>query len=425
MPAERATPTEPYVISDISELVTNDEELGGLLGIVTDAGLVVDGDRVAWCGPEGDLPNEYAGAPRAALEGRTVIPGFVDAHTHLVFAGDRSAEFARRLSGDSYQSIAQEGGGIVATMAATRSAGHDTLVTLTRRRMERMLARGTTTLEVKSGYGLDTPTEVAILVAAADAASQLPLTLYRTFLGAHAVPPEFSGDRSGYVDLVVDVMLPACAPHASSCDVFVEEGAFSPEEGERVLTAAAALGLGGRVHAEQLSHSGGAALAASMGAISADHLDHATQEDAGLLAEGGTVAVLTPGASFQLRHPPAPARMLWEAGVTVAIATDCNPGTSYLESMPFTVALAVLEMGLDPEQALWAATRGGARALEMTDRGRLRPGDRADFVVLDAPSHLHLPYRPATNLVAEVVCGGIPVPRPPLASLLRSIGSTS
>ena len=393
---------EPLVITGIGELVTNDPATGTL----SDGAVVTDGEAVAWAGPSSDLPSDWEGARRIDVGGRAVMPGFVDAHTHLVFAGDRSDEFARRMAGESYADIAAAGGGILSTVAATRAADRETLVREARRRMERMLAAGTTTLEVKSGYGLDTATELLMLESAAEAASGLPITLRRTFLGAHTVPAEYRGDPAAYVDLVIEEMLPVCAPHADYCDVFVEEGAFGVEDARRILTAAASYGLGARVHAEQLGHSGGAALAAELGAVSADHLDYVTEADAAALAAAGTVATLVPGASFQLRSPQAPGPMLREAGVTVALATDCNPGTSYIESMPFVVALAVTQMGLTVEQAVWAATRGGALSLGMDDRGRLAPGDRADLIVLDAPSVAHLAYRPATPLVSTVITGG-------------------
>lgn len=395
---------EPLVLTGIGELVTNHP--GPVEGVLREAALVIQGDTIAWTGSAGDLPAEWAGARSLDLDGRAVMPGFVDSHTHLVFAGDRSDEFARRMAGEPYAGIAAAGGGILSTVAATRSADREALVQGARRRMERMLAAGTTTLEVKSGYGLDTATELLMLEAAAEAAASLPVTLRRTFLGAHSMPPEYRNDRAGYVDMVIEEMLPACAPHADYCDVFVEEGAFDVEEARRILVAGQALGLGARVHADQLGHSGGAALAAGLSAVSADHLDHVTPEDAAAMAGAGTVAGLVPGASFQLRGPQAPGPMLWEAGVTVALATDCNPGTSYIESMPFVVALAVTQMGLTVEQAVWAATRGGALSLGMDDRGRLAPGDRADLIVLDAPSVTHLAYRPATPLVSMVVTGG-------------------
>ncbi|MFP3915806.1 MAG: imidazolonepropionase [Actinomycetota bacterium] len=400
--------SEPFVVGGIGELVTNDASRdGGLLGLVEDAAVVVDGASVAWAGPEPEIPSDWSGARRLDADGRAVVPGFVDAHTHLVFAGDRSDEFTRRMAGEPYQRIIREGGGILSTVTATRAATRDELTALTGARMRRMLEAGTTALEVKSGYGLDTATESGQLRAAAEAAAGVPLDIRRTFLGAHTLPPEFREDRDGYVDLVVDEMLPACAPLADYCDVFVEDIAFSPEEAHRILTAAAGHGLGLRVHAEQLAHTGGARLAAELGAVSADHLDHATGDDARALAEAGTVAVLVPGASFQLRQPQAPGPMLWQQGVTVALATDCNPGTSYVESMPFVVALGVTQMGLTTEQAVWAATRGGALALEMQDRGWLGTGSRADLVILDAPGYRHLAYRPASRLTAAVIAGGL------------------
>lgn len=407
---------EPYVLTGIGELVTNDPTAEDLLGVVTDAAVVVDGPTLAWVGPEGDLPSAWSDARRVEVEGRAMIPGFVDAHTHLVFAGDRADEFARRMAGESYQTIMAAGGGIVATMAATRAASGEELADLARGRMTRMLATGTTTLEVKSGYGLDAAVELRQLEAATAAARELPVEIRRTFLGAHTFPPEYRADQDTYAELVVEEMLPLCSPHADYCDVFVEEGAFSIEQARRILTAGAGLGLGLRVHAEQLTHQGGARLAAELGAASADHLDHATEEDAVALAETGTAAVLVPGASFQLRQRQAPGPMLWAHGVTVALATDCNPGTSYVESMPFVVALGVTQMGLSVEQAVWAATRGGASSLGMDDRGQLTPGDRADLVVLDAPSYRHLAYRPASDLVRTVISRGDHAAGRPLGS---------
>jgi imidazolonepropionase len=330
-----------------------------------------------------------------------VIPGFVDAHTHLVFAGDRSDEFVGRLAGIPYT-----GGGILSTVAATRAASEDDLLRQAADRVRRMLATGTTTLEVKTGYGLDLPTEQRLLRVARRLGEELPVTVKTTFLGAHDFPEEFQGDEDRYVDLIVDEMLPALAPEADFCDVFVEEGAFSLEQGRRVLEAAASLGLPARVHAEQLSHSGGAGLAADLGAMSADHLDWATVDDADALAEASVCGVLTPGASYSLRKPQAPGRMLLDHNVKVALATDCNPGTSYIESMGLVISLACVLMELTVEQAVYAATRGGAIALGLDDPGLLRPGAAGDLVILDAPSEAHLAYRPATNLVWETVRGG-------------------
>jgi imidazolonepropionase len=272
-----------------------------------------------------------------------------------------------------------------------------------------MIASGTTTLEIKSGYGLDLSTELAMLRVAKRIGDELPLTVRTTFLGAHAVPPEHQSHRSGYVDHVIEDMLPAAAALADYCDVFVEDGAFSVDEARRIFEAARAHGLAARVHADQLSRSGGAALAADIGAASADHLDHATEADADSLARAGVVAVLVPGASYSLRSPQAPGPMLLDHEVTIALATDCNPGTSYLESMGLVISLAVVQMGLTTEQAIQAATRGGALALGLDDHGVIAPGSAGDLVVLDAPSPAHIPYRPATNLIWKTVKDGVVV----------------
>ncbi len=381
-------------LTGISELTTNQ----GLP--VEDAVVSIVDGAVAYAGPSSDAPDQAG--ERFDCGGRAVIPGFVDSHTHLVFAGDRSDEFARRLAGESYASIAAAGGGILSTVAATRAASESELFTLAAQRVWRMLASGTTSLEIKSGYGLDVETELRLLRVAQRIGEELPVTVKVTFLGAHAVAPEFRGDRSGYVDLVCEEMLPKAAPLADYCDVFVEEAAFTVDEARRIFAAATALGLAGRVHADQLGAGGGAQLAAEIGAVSADHLDHVSEEGIEALAASGVSAVLVPGASYTLRSPQAPARMLIEAGCPVALATDCNPGTSYFESMSPIISLAVVQMGLTVEEAVTAATLGGARALEMADRGRLAVGDHADLIVLDAPSASHIAYRPGTDLVWRV-----------------------
>ena len=372
---------------------------------VTDAVVMIVDGEITYAGIASGAPDQGR-ADRVDCEGRAVIPGFVDAHTHVVFAGDRADEFGLKMQGASYADIAGLGGGIASTVAATRAAGEDELFQEAAARVRRMIESGTTTIEIKSGYGLDLGTEMALLRVARRVGDELPVTVKTTFLGAHALPPEYRHDRNGYLDLVVEEMLPAAAPLADYCDVFVEEGAFSVDEALRVFEAAAGLGMGARVHAEQLTHSGGAALAAGIGAVSADHLDHVTVDDAGALAEAGVVAVLVPGASYTLRSAQAPGPMLLDQGMTVALATDCNPGTSYFESMGMVMSLAVVQMGLSIDQAIHAATRGGALSLQMPDHGLLSPGSAGDLVIIDAPSAAHIPYRPATNLVWKTIKTG-------------------
>jgi imidazolonepropionase len=392
------------LVTGIGELATNAPRSPDLVGVVRDAAVAVRSGRVAWAGPEADLPVEHEALPRLDVAGRAVVPGFVDAHTHLVFAGDRSGEFCRRLRGESYEDVLASGGGIHATVEATRAASLGDLVAAASERAWRLLRQGTTTVEAKSGYGLDVESEVRILEAARAVGERVPLDVVPTFLGAHVVPRGM--EREEYVRLVAGEMLEACAPLARYCDVFCDRGAFTVDEGRRVLRAGMERGLRPRLHAEQLARTGGAWLAAEVGAASADHLDHATAEDAAALRRAAVVAVLLPGASFSMRTAQPPARMLWDAGVTVALASDCNPGTSYLESMPFVIALACLEMGLTPEEALWAATRGGALALDEAGKGRVVEGAVADLAVLDAPSYRHLPYRPGSDLVWAVVKDG-------------------
>lgn len=392
------------LITGIGELVTNSSGERGDLGLVRDAAVAVESGTIAWAGSSAEVPPRYRGDAGYDAGGRAALPGFVDAHTHLVFAGDRSDEFARRLRGEGYEQILAAGGGIHSTVAATRAATTGDLHAVTVARARRLLRGGTTTVEVKSGYGLTTDHEVRLLQVAAAAGEEVGIDVVATFLGAHV--PDRGVDRTAYVDLVVDEMLPRVAGRARFCDVFVDRGAFTIDDARRILVAGAALGLGGRLHAEQLTHTGAAGLAAGVRAVSADHLDHATGEDAAALAAAGVVATLLPAASFSMRTPQAPGRMLWDAGVTVAIATDCNPGTSNVESMALVIALASLEMGLTPEEAVWAATLGGARSLRLADRGRLTPGSRADLVLLDAPSYLHIPYRPGTDLVHRVMKAG-------------------
>lgn len=374
------------VVTNIGELVTWEADRP----FRTDAALVIEDGKVAWLGASAHAP---AADERVDAGGGTVIPGFVDAHTHLVFAGDRAEEFAARMAGQRY-----EAGGIRTTVAATRAAGEVTLQNLARARLAELRAQGTTTVEIKSGYGLDVDTEESLLWVASQ------LTPETTFLGAHVVPEGWTADD--YVELVTGEMLARCAPHAKWVDVFCETGAFDADQARTVLTAGLAAGLTPRIHANQLGHGPGVQLACELGAAAADHCTYLTDTDVAALAETGVVAGLLPGVEFSTRHPYPDARRLLDAGVRVAIATDCNPGTSYTSSMPFCIALGVREMGLTPTEALLAATAGGAASLLREDVGHLRPGARADLVILDAPSHVHLAYRPGVPLVRRVIVAG-------------------
>jgi imidazolonepropionase len=385
------------LITNIGELVTNDAANGdgSPLGAMNDAAIVVDSGRIAWIGGAARAP--YADVCFDAA-GRAAIPGFVDSHTHLVFAGDRSAEFAARMAGEPYT-----GGGIATTVAATRAATDEELREGCAGRLAEMHALGTTTVEIKSGYGLNVETETRILRIARE------FTAETTFLGAHVVPAEYVDDRAGYVDLVCREMMEACEPMARWVDAFCDIGAFTAEETRAVLRAGLANGLLPRLHGNQLGHGPGAQIAAEFSAASLDHCTYLTDEDVSALAETGVVATLLPGVEFSTRSPYPDARRLIEAGVKVALATDCNPGSAYVTSMPLMIALAVREMHLTPAEALYAATAGGAAALRRTDAGSLAVGGPADIVVLDAPSHLHLAYRPGSPLVAAVWHEGVMV----------------
>lgn len=388
------TPMTTTAITHIGSLVTNDTSLGtGPLGLLQDATVVIDGDRVVWVGETSKAP-----ATDNAVDagGRAVLPGFVDSHSHLVFAGDRTAEFNARMSGRSYSA-----GGIRTTVAATRAATDAELEANLRRYLDEALRQGTTTLETKSGYGLSTHDEARALRIAAAHTDEV------TYLGAHVVAPEYADDPDGYVALVTGEMLDACAPHARWVDVFCEKGAFDGDQSRAVLEAGLAKGLQARVHANQLGHGPGVRLAVELGAASADHCTHLTDADVDALAQGSTVATLLPGAEFSTRAPWPDARRLLDAGVTVALSTDCNPGSSFTSSVPFCIALAVRDMGMTPDEAVRAATAGGAAALRRTDVGRIAPGARADLVLLDAPSHVHLAYRPGVPLVSAVWKGGV------------------
>ncbi len=374
------------LVTGVAELVTNDPGVDGTpLGIVRDAALVVAGQTVTWLGRAAHAP---ACDAQIDLGGRAVIPGFVDSHTHLVFAGDRAAEFAARLAGARY-----DGGGIAATVRATRAADDGELSRLLAGRIAELRRQGTTTVEVKSGYGLSVDDERRALQIASGVTDET------TFLGAHVVPPD--ADRDEYIRLVTGDMLDACAPYARWIDVFCEPAsahAFDADEARTILLAGRAKGLGLRVHGNQLAPGPGVGLAVEVGAASVDHCTYLTDADIDALAAGDAVATLLPGVEFCTREPYPDARRLLAAGVTVALATDCNPGTSYTSSMPFVIALAVRELGMTPGEALWAATAGAARSLRRGDIGRIAVGGPADLAALDAPSHLHLAYRPGVPL---------------------------
>jgi imidazolonepropionase len=382
------------LITNIGELVTNapddrDPASGpGPFRARTGAALVIDDGQVAWTGPAGRAP---AADDIVDASGRAVLPGFVDSHAHLVFAGERGAEFAARMAGQPYQA-----GGITTTVAATRAASDVALRANLRRLADEMARQGTTTFECKSGYGLTVRDEARSLLLAAEVTPEV------TYLGAHVLPPEYADDRGGYLDLVCGPMLDACAPHARWIDVFCERGAFDGAEAARVLAAGQARGLLGRVHAGQLGPGPGVEVAVRAGAASADHCTFLTEADISALASSQTVATLLPAVEFSCRQPYPDARGLLAAGATVAIATDCNPGSCFTSSMALCVALAVREMHLTTEEAVWSATAGGARALRRPDVGHLGPGARADLLMLDAPSHAYLAYRPGVPLTAAV-----------------------
>ncbi|MBM7506051.1 imidazolonepropionase [Agromyces aurantiacus] len=430
------------LVTGIGELVTNDPapgREGGPLGILRDAALLAEDGVITWIGPSAEAP-ELVAAPASASDhrvgdpggpsrqeaaeiahsmddtahphphrievvdarGRAVIPGFVDSHTHLVFGGDRADEFAARMAGRAY-----EAGGIRSTVAATRAASDDELRARLAGFVRELHRHGTTTFEVKTGYGLTVADEARLARLAREVTDEV------TFLGAHVVPAEFrEPDGPGadaYVDLVVGEMLVACAPHARWVDAFCERGAFDAAQSRRVLEAGRAAGLGVRVHGNQLGEGPGVRLAVELDAASVDHCTYLSDADVAALAGSGTVATLLPGVEFSTRQPYPDARRLIDAGVTVALASDCNPGSSFTSSMPFCIAVAVRDMGMTPAEAVWAATAGGAAALRRTDVGALRPGAFADLTMLDATSHVHLAYRPGVPLIAETWKDGVPV----------------
>jgi imidazolonepropionase len=400
-----------FLLTGIGQLVTCDPALGeGPLGVVEGGAVAADGGRVVYAGPERELPELElaADAENLGAGGQAVVPGFVDAHTHLVFAGERADEFAARLRGVGYEEALAAGGGINRTVRDTRAASDDELGRAALGRLQLAFRHGTTTLEAKSGYGLTVEDERRSLEALAWAAERSPAEVVATFLGAHLIPEEFAADRDGYLDLLEHEMLPACAPLAAFVDAFCDRGALTVSESRRVLEAGARHGLKGKLHANELGSTGGAALAAELGCVSADHLLFCDEREAKALAAAGTVAVLLPGTSFLLRTGrAAPVQVLRDAGVTMALGTDCNPGTCYCESMQLVIALACIHGGLTPEEALLAATDGAARALGRGGRvGRLTPGAACDLVLLAGRSYLDLAYHLGVNLAQVVVKGG-------------------
>ena len=377
------------LVTGIGELTTNVARDGDPCGTMHNAAVRIEAGRVAWVGEA-----RYAEPADTVIDvaGAAVIPGFVDSHTHLVFGGDRAEEFSARMTGTPYAA-----GGIRTTVAATRAASDAALRTRLHGFVAECLSQGTTTLEIKTGYGLDVESEAKLARLAREVTEEV------TFLGAHVVPAEFADRRDAYVDLVCGDMLDAVRPHVKWIDVFCERGAFDVDESRAVLQAGLNAGLQARVHGNQLGEGGGVALAVEMGAASVDHCTYLSDGDIDLLAGSDTVATLLPGVEFSTKHPYPDARRLIDAGVTVALASDCNPGTSFTTSMPLMIAFAVREMGMSPAEAVWAATAGGAAALRRTDVGTLAVGAVANLAALRAPSRIHLAYRPGVPMIERVI----------------------
>jgi imidazolonepropionase len=397
---ETADRPRSTLVHGISQLVTCDPAAGeGPLGVIEDGALVVVGEQIAWLGSFAAAPAPGEVDEVVDLHGRALLPGWVDSHSHLVFAGDRSVEFSARAAGASYSAS-----GILSTVTATRAAPQDQLVRTAQALVAEMVAGGTTCMETKTGYGLDLRTEArSALAAGVSGADEV------TFLGAHAVPPEFGDDIDGYVDLVCGPMLDAVAGHVGWIDVFCEVGAFDEPRARRVLAAGERAGLGLRVHGNQLGPGPGVALAVHVGAASVDHCTHLTQHDIDLLVASDTVATLLPTCDLSTHQPPAPGRELVDAGATVAIASNCNPGSCYSSSMNLAVALGVLQCRLTPQEAILAATVGGAAALRRPDVGSLAVGKRADLHALNAPTYDYLAYRIGTPLTHAVWRRGVRV----------------
>jgi imidazolonepropionase len=384
------------LITNIGQLVTNDPTHDGTkLGLIKDGALLIEDGVIAWAGPTVDAPTKQIKKTIDA-EGMCVLPGYVDSHTHLIFAGDRSNEFRARMLGESYTA-----GGIASTVEKTRKASDELLLSHAQFLLAEANAGGTTTVEIKSGYGLTVKDERRSLEIAQKISEET------TFLGAHVVPIEYRDSPKDYVDLVCGPMLDAVQPYAKWIDVFCDKGAFAVDDARRILKAGIAKGLLPRIHANQLQEGQGVSLGVELNAASVDHVSHISESDIELLSTSKTVATLLPGAEFSTRSPYSDVRPLLEASITVALASDCNPGSSYTTSMAFIIAIAVREMHFSPEQAIWSATMGGAKALRRTDIGHLVEGACADFQILNAPSYIHVAYRPGVNLVEQVWRNGL------------------
>ena len=384
------------LITNIGQLVTNDPTHDGTkLGLIKDGALLIEDGVIAWAGPTADAPTKQIKKTIDA-EGMCVLPGYVDSHTHLIFAGDRSNEFRARMLGEIYTA-----GGIASTVEKTRKASDELLLSHAQFLLAEANAGGTTTVEIKSGYGLTVKDERRSLEIAQKISDET------TFLGAHVVPIEYKDSPKDYVDLICGPMLDAVQPYAKWIDVFCDKGAFGVDDARRILKAGIAKGLLPRIHANQLQEGQGVALGVELDAASVDHVSHLSEKDIELLSTSKTVATLLPGAEFSTRSPYPDVRPLLEASIAVALASDCNPGSSYTTSMAFIIAIAVREMHFSPEQAIWSATMGGARALRRTDIGHLVEGARADFQILNAPSYIHVAYRPGVNLVEQVWRNGL------------------
>jgi imidazolonepropionase len=386
------------LVHNIGQLVTNDPQHDGTkLGVIENAALLIEDGVVAWAGPDSDAPTHHI-KRKLDAKGRAVIPGFVDSHTHMIFAGDRSKEFRARMLGESYSS-----GGIAHTVEKTRAASDDLLRSNAQSLLNEAYSTGTTTVEIKSGYGLTVIDERRSLEIAQG------LTDETTFLGAHVVPVEYKKNPKDYVDLVTGPMLDAVLPFSKWIDVFCDKGAFSPDDARAILKAGMAKGLLPRIHANQLQEGQGVRLGVELDAASVDHVSHLSEKDIEALSKSKTVATLLPGAEFSTRSAYPDVRPLLEASITVALASDCNPGSSYTTSMAFIMAIAVREMHFSPEQALWSATMGGAKALRRDDIGHLFEGARADFSILNADSYIHLAYRPGVQLIEQVWRDGLQI----------------